>query len=267
VYRVRPLAAGASASAIQLDIDDLFDIQGLANELAQYGRTVATRVRSVSGTALSIVAAGALLAGAPAIAAGAVGLAAVTWLATTGVAVGTGLALEAGTSAVLNGKASLEDLKPSAVYAWDAYMEQAEGYVQSKVLEETFGPTWGSVVDAGINVYGTVHLFLDQDVEQAFDAGTIPQNGYPQSNFALAVSPQYEGGGTYTVTVTTSPATDGATIRLQVSGTDGYRASEDRATAGGVATFSFPSGQPGVRDAINAIHVEGRAAGSATLTF
>jgi hypothetical protein len=76
-------------------------------------------------------------------------------------------------------------------------------------------------------------------------------------------------GSTYYVTVSTSPATDGATIRCQISGTDGYRFSQDAVTVGGVATFVAAAASPGsgIHDAINAFDLNGRASGSASLTF
>lgn len=271
VFRImpRPISPQISAKAAQAatDVADQFDIKGLADDMAQNAREIAERNRSVITTTLGVVAAGAVVMNAPTIAVAAGGLAAVTWFTTTAAGAAIGLALEAGSSSILDGQATVEDFKSTGEFVLDAYLEQAVSYVQGKALSGAFGDVWGSITGAGIDVASTTSEFMQVDVAEAFQSGGIPANGYAESSFSLTVLANFSGGGSYQVTVATSHSISGEIIQVQISGTDGFRYSQNVTTSNGVATISVPVGAAGVRDSINAYDVNGRAQAATTVAF
>jgi hypothetical protein len=141
----------------------VFDINALAKEIAQSARDIAQRNRSVVLTTLTVIGAAALVMEAPAITVAVGGLAAVAWFTTTAAGAGIGLALDAGSSAILDGQASVDDFKATGQFVFEAYLEQAVSYVRSKSLTAALGDTWGAVTEAAISVAQTTSSFMQND--------------------------------------------------------------------------------------------------------
>jgi hypothetical protein len=267
VLRRGILGAGIGVGLADAQGSDLFDAKQLADDLAQAARDVAQRVRKGATTTLAVIGAVALVAGAPELALAAAGLAAVAWFTTTAAGATIGLSLQAGSSAILNGQASEKDFEATKDFVIDAYLEQAIGYVTSKGLKGALGDVWGSVANAGIKVAKTTKSFMQTDVQQAFQSGTIPTKGFSKSTFTLSVNASFGGGSSYTVVVTTSPAVSNAHVQVQISGTDGFRVSHNLTTVAGKASVGVPAGAAGVSDSINAYDIDGQAQAATTLVF
>lgn len=251
----------------KIDIADLYNIDEIVSNLTNNLQDFSDKNKGVISTTLGVVGAVALVAGAPEIAAAAAGIGAISFFVNTAVPAAISLSLNGGSSSILNGSASLEDFKNTGAFVLNSYLEELKSYVTGKSLELALGEKWGAVVDSGINVVSTASQFIDDDVKSAFLNGDIPGSGYPQSNFSLSCSAQLTGGSYYQVVVITNPSTSGANIQMQVSGSDGFRLTQNDTTSDGLVTFTVPVGESGVRDSINVYDADGRAQSVTTITF
>ena len=216
------------------------------------------------GLAAGVIAVYGVVVASPAIVIAGGVLGAISFFTTTSVGAATSIVLDAVPEAILDGKVEFEDAVPTLEFLRDQITEEITEEMIGTAVGSVYGELGEQLTIVAMNAIDTINNFVEEQVEPAFEDGTLPEEGVPESPFRLGVSATTSP---YVITAQTSPPIDGETVRIQVSGTDGYRATFDRPLESGSATVSPLPGSSGVVDTINVFDVGGRATASTQVTF
>lgn len=264
-----PPSAAASAHRRHALAGDEFEdeARSLAQQMAEAARRVSGAVGSTVGLAAGLVAVGAGLAGATPLALAAGGIAATAWMVSTLYGTAVGATLDGGSAALLDGQATWQDFAPTGKFFADQYLSLAKDQLISIGAKLPLGGKLEDLITIASSAADTYQSLTDLQLLPAFEAGTLDKGGYPDSDFTLDVQASTEPS--YIVQVVAYGGGEGARVRLQISGTDGYVFNQDTSLDGGQASFHPQPAAPGsgIVDTINVFDLDGRASASTTVQF
>jgi hypothetical protein len=155
-----------------------FDVVQLAKNIAADFRETVSRSSAATGTALMIGAGLAYVAGAPLVAASAATLGAVSFMVHLGVGTAISTILDAGPTAMLNGRAEFEDFRESLEFAGERIVDQLLNSAAGRIGQDLFGPLGGIIGSGARDTVSTLATFSGR-IEDAFDSGELPNGPTP----------------------------------------------------------------------------------------
>lgn len=241
-------------------------VKNLTGNFTNDVRKSAKTVTQVAG--LTIAVAGLVAGGSAAVPLAVLG--AMAFVIPTAVGSAIGLAIDAGSAAMLNGRARLESFAPTGKFIADQTFDYAIGEALSAGTSKLFGGALGGAIKTAADAIGVYEGIVKDKISQAYTGGELDTNGYQEPNYSIILTPNSPSGSSYSVYISSSAAAIGQTVQVQVSRNGSHFSSYTVLIGANPASIEIPVPSPSqynITDSIIAYVKNSRALQSVQVNF